>query len=340
MSRRRRRGGAPEARSGGEPPEQTRTGAGVASPPAQPEPREAGKFSAQPPDRSHIDTEKANPRTAGLHTLDAAGLVGLMNRENHAVLTAMEAAEADLAGFISAATAGFLRGGRVIYLGAGTSGRLGVLDASEIPPTFCEPPGRFVGIIAGGDRCLRIPGEGAEDDPTGAVPELTALGLGADDAVLGIAAGGTTPYVHGALAWASTLIRPPLRALLTCADVQPPTGVRRILLPTGPEVLTGSTRMKAGTATKLALNAISTALMVLAGKVHGNLMVDVKASNVKLRDRAARIVASLTGLGREAAFPLLAEANWSVKTAVIMHRQGCDRATAEAWLAAHGGRLG
>ena len=128
-----------------------------------------------PPDRSAIDTERANPRSAALHTLDAAGLVGLMNRENHAVLSALESAAGDLAGFIAAAAPGFQRGGRVVYLGAGTSGRLGVLDASEIPPTFCEPPGRFVGLIAGGDRCLRIPGEGAEDDPAGAIPELAGL---------------------------------------------------------------------------------------------------------------------------------------------------------------------
>jgi N-acetylmuramic acid 6-phosphate etherase len=294
------------------------------------------------PDRSHIDTERANPRTSQLHTLDAAGLVRLMNAENRAVQTAMEAAEPALAELIAAAAPGFLRGGRVVYLGAGTSGRLGVLDASEIPPTFCEPPGRFIGIIAGGDRSLRIPSEGAEDDAQGAIAELERLALGADDCVIGIAAGGTTPYVQGALRWASGLQPPassPLCCLLTCADVAAPTGCRRVLLPTGPEVLTGSTRLKAGTATKLALNTISTALMVLAGKVHGNLMVDVKASNVKLRDRAARIVASLTGLGREDCVALLERAGWSAKTAVTMHRLGRDRAAAEAALAAAGGRL-
>lgn len=291
------------------------------------------------PDRSHIDTEQANPRSAGLHTLDAHGLVALMNRENQAVLAALAAAEGDLAGFIAAAEPGFLRGGRVVYLGAGTSGRLGVLDASEIPPTFCEPPGRFVGIIAGGDRCLRTPGEGAEDDPDGAVPELEALRLGPDDAVLGIAAGGTTPYVHGALRWTGRTCPLALRGLLTCADVPAPDGCRRILLATGPEVLTGSTRMKAGTATKLALNAISTALMVRAGKVHGNLMVDVRASNVKLRDRAVRIVAALAGLDREAAIGVLERAGWSAKTAVAMHRHGLDRPAAEAWLASRQGRL-
>jgi N-acetylmuramic acid 6-phosphate etherase len=291
------------------------------------------------PDRSSVATEAMNPRSTDLHHRDAAGLVQLINRENHAVLAAMEAAAADMAAFIEAATPGFLRGGRVVYLGAGTSGRLGVLDASEIPPTFCEPPGRFIGLIAGGDRCLRTPGEGAEDDAAGAIPELTALALHRDDTVLGIAAGGTTPYVHGALAWANTLPAPPLCVLLTCAEVPAPAGARRILLPTGPEVLTGSTRMKAGTATKLALNTISTALMVLAGKVHGNLMIDVKASNSKLRDRAGRIVVQLTGLDRAAAFTLLAAAGWSAKTAVVMHRNNYSLVEAEAWLATHHGHL-
>jgi N-acetylmuramic acid 6-phosphate etherase len=314
------------------------------------------------PDRSHIDTERINPRSTQLHTLDAAGLVALFNSENRAVLAALALAEGELAELITAATPGFLRGGRVVYLGAGTSGRLGVLDASEIPPTFCEPPGRFIGIIAGGDRSLRIPSEGAEDDAQGAIPELERLALTADDTVIGIAAGGTTPYVQGALQWASSQ-RPaasgqqpaassqqpatsgqrpaasPLCCLLTCADVSAPPGCRRILLATGPEVLTGSTRLKAGTATKLALNTISTALMVLAGKVHGNLMVDVKASNVKLRDRAARIVVALTNLDRDAAFALLGRAGWSAKTAVAMHRLGCDQGTAETALATAGGRL-
>ncbi len=295
----------------------------------------AARAPREIPDRSHIDTERVNPRSAHLHSLDAAGLVRLFNDENRAVHQAMDVAAADLSALIAAAAPGFLRGGRVVYLGAGTSGRLGVLDASEIPPTFCEPPGRFIGIIAGGDRSLRVPSEGAEDDPAGAIPELERLALTSDDTVIGIAAGGTTPYVQGALAWC----RQPLACLLTCADVPAPPGCRRVLLPTGPEVLTGSTRLKAGTATKLALNTISTALMVLAGKVHGNLMVDVKASNVKLRDRAARIVTALTGLGREAAFALLERSGWSAKTAVAMHRLSLDRTMAEQALAIVGGRL-
>jgi N-acetylmuramic acid 6-phosphate etherase len=302
-----------------------------------------------PPDRSHIDTERRNPRTNRLHELDARGLVALFNAENKAVLDALATAEADLAGFVAAAEPGFLAGGRLVYLGAGTSGRLGVLDASEIPPTFCEPPDRFLAIIAGGDGALRKSSEGAEDDPSGAIPQLESLHLKARDTVLGIAAGGTTPYVRGALEWCLrppegvARIPPPARplcGLLTCADVPAPAGARRIYLATGPEPVTGSTRMKAGTATKLALNAISTALMVRAGKVHGNLMVDVRASNAKLRDRAARIVGQITGQPREACFTLLEAAGWSAKTAVVMQLRQLDRAAAEELLAACAGHLG
>ncbi|MEK7412911.1 MAG: N-acetylmuramic acid 6-phosphate etherase [Planctomycetota bacterium] len=291
------------------------------------------------PNRSHIDTERVNPRTQKLHTLSARGLVALMNRENQAVQRAMQRAAPALARFITTAAPGFLADGRLIYLGAGTSGRLGVLDASEIPPTFCADPGKVIGIIAGGDRSLRVPSEGAEDDPRGALPELRRLRITARDAVLGIAAGGTTPYVHGALTWLRSLPQPPLCALLTCADVPAPDGAQRILLATGPEVLTGSTRLKAGTATKLALNTISTALMTLSGKVYGNLMVDVKATNAKLRDRAVRIVCQLTGITRAKAITLLASAQWSAKTAVVMHRERHDLDGAEQWLEKHGGRL-
>ncbi len=293
------------------------------------------------PDRAHVLTEQRNPASADLHRLDAAGIVALFNRENRAVLTALDAAEADLAALIAAIEPGFLRGGRLIYLGAGTSGRLGVLDASEIPPTFQAPPERVVGLIAGGDRSLRASSEGREDEPLGAVPALEALALSPDDALVGIAAGGTTPYVLGALAWAKARPAPPLTALLSCAPVPVPPGCDRlVVLATGPEVVTGSTRLKAGTATKLALNTISTALMVRLGKVHGNLMVDVRASNVKLRDRAARIIASLTGLPRERSFALLDAADGQVKVAAVMGRKGVDAATARGLLAAVGGHLG
>jgi N-acetylmuramic acid 6-phosphate etherase len=289
------------------------------------------------PDRSHLATEQRHPGTADLHARTPSELVDLFAiASTREVLAALEHAATELAQCITAATPGFLRGGRLIYLGAGTSGRLGVLDASEAPPTFCVPPERVVGIIAGGDSALRRPSEGAEDDPHGAIADLERLAITSDDTVIGIAAGGTTPYVQGALAWAAPRC---LACLITCADVPAPAGCRRIWLPTGPEPLTGSTRMKAGTATKLALNTISTALMCLGGKVHGNLMVDVRATNAKLRDRAARIVAQLTGLSRSEALALLPQAGWSAKTAVVMHRHACDAATAEALLIRCAGRL-
>jgi N-acetylmuramic acid 6-phosphate etherase len=293
------------------------------------------------PDRSGVLTEQRNPASAALHRLDPLAIVRLMNDENRHVLAALDAAAASIAGFVAAIAPGFARGGRLVYLGAGTSGRLGVLDASELPPTFQLPPDRVIGIIAGGDGSLRRSSEGAEDDPRGALPALEPLRLGPDDAVLGIAAGGTTPYVLGALAaLKDTGPAAPITGLLSCAPIARPATVDHLLVcACGPEVLTGSTRLKAGTATKLALNTISTALMVVEGKVYGNLMVDVRASNVKLRDRAARIVGELTGLPRQASFALLDAAGGTVATAVVMHRRDCDRPAAEALLAAAGGRL-
>jgi N-acetylmuramic acid 6-phosphate etherase len=292
------------------------------------------------PDRAHILTEQQNPHAAGLHRLDAAGIVALFNRENHAVLAALEYAAPALSAFIAAIEPGFLRGGRLIYLGAGTSGRLAVLDASEIPPTFQMPPERIIGLIAGGDGSLRRSSEGKEDEPHGAIPELLALKLNADDTVLGIAAGGTTPYVQGALAWAKELPHPPHTGLLSCAPLACPSGCDHlIVLSTGPEIVTGSTRLKAGTATKLALNTISTALMVRLGKVYGNLMVDVRASNVKLRDRAARIISTLTDANRDEALDLLDAADGQVKVAVVMRRKSVDADGARTILSEADGHL-
>ncbi len=293
------------------------------------------------PDRAAVLTEQRLAASTGLHRLSVPAIVSLFHREQQAVLAALAAGEAALAGFITAVEPGFLRGGRLIYLGAGTSGRLGVLDASEVPPTFQVPEGRVIGIIAGGDGSLRRSSEGKEDELLGAVPALTELNLGPDDAVLGIAAGGTTPYVQGALAWAKTLAQPPVTGLLACAPLAvPPAGCDHLLIvPTGPEIVTGSTRLKAGTATKLVLNTISTALMIRLGKVYDNLMVDVRASNVKLRDRAARIISSLTDASRDEAFALLDAAGGQVKVAVVMRRRGVTATTAEALLASQDGRL-
>lgn len=295
-----------------------------------------------PPDRARLPTEQRNPRSANLHALGVEEIVALINAEDRTVPGAVGRAAGAIAAFIRDAEPGFIAGGRLVYVGAGTSGRLGVLDASEAPPTFHVEHGRVVGLIAGGDAALRRSSEGAEDDPRGALDELDRLGLCARDAVLGIAAGGTTAYVLGALAHAGAGARGsrPVTGLLACAPVERPAGVDHlIVVETGAEVVTGSTRMKAGTATKLVLNTISTALMVRSGRVHENLMVDVRATNEKLRDRAARIVTMLTGVPRERAFALLDAAGGWVKGAVVMERAGVPRERAEALLARSGGRL-
>lgn len=286
-----------------------------------------------------------------LHQRSIGSLVALFNQEDRAVLDALDAARPALTSFLEAAEPRWRAGGRLIYLGAGTSGRLGVLDASECPPTFQSPPERVVGIIAGGDSALRRSSEGKEDDSEGARSELESLHLSPLDIVVGIAAGGTTPYVLGALRLAasmtgkssdpiaSTSWSRPLTALLTCSPVTSSPADHTIVLATGPEVITGSTRLKAGTATKLALNIISSTLMIRSGRVYQNLMVDLRASNAKLRDRAGRVLSTLTGLHRAQSFDLLERAGGTVKTAVVMHRLGVDRAKAESILAQSHGRL-
>lgn len=279
-----------------------------------------------------------------LHTLSVEEIVRVINQEDRDVVLALKRAAKRLSRLISAMEPGFLAGGRVVYVGAGTSGRLGVLDASEAPPTFCVPPDRIIGIIAGGDSALRKSSEGAEDDRQGAWPQLDALDLTERDTVIAIAAGGTTPYPLGALEFCKQENRPasrrPLTAILACSDLaDQPAADHIVVLKTGPEVLTGSTRMKAGTATKLALNTISTTLMIRSGRVYQNLMVDVRATNAKLRDRAARIVATLIGLPREECFALLDRAEGGVKAAVVIHRLGVESSAAQHRLDEAGGRL-
>lgn len=323
--------------------------------------------AAEIPDRSWVLTEQRNPRSKNLHALSVDACVRLITSEDARVIHAVRGARGELTAFIEAVAERFVaepagegraksggraRGGgakaaasmapgRLIYVGAGTSGRLGVLDASEAPPTFQVPHGRIVGVIAGGDSALRLSSEGKEDDPRGALDALRELRLSARDAVLGIAAGGTTPYVLGALDIAKRLTRGRcVTGLLTCAPIpRPGSADYLIVLRTGPEVLTGSTRMKAGTATKLALNTISTTLMVRSGRVHGNLMVDLRATNMKLRDRAARIVSAATGVDRARALALVARANGSAKCAIVMAWTGCDVGRAERLLHDAGGRL-
>lgn len=278
-----------------------------------------------------------------MHAMGVGEIVATINRADAEVISAVAAAGPAITAFVEAVEPGFVEhGGRLVYVGAGTSGRLGVLDASEIPPTFQMPPDRVIGIIAGGDAALRVSSESKEDDPSGAVRELEALRLTRHDAVLGIAAGGTTPYVLGGLDWCAArgADARPVTGLLACTQIPArPSIAHRLELLCGPEVLTGSTRMKAGTATKLVLNTISTTLMVRSGRVYENLMVDLKASNIKLRDRAARLISMLTGLARERAFVELDAAGGSVKTAVVMVKLGVTKETAETKLRERGGRL-
>lgn len=290
------------------------------------------------PDRAHVLTEQRNPRTTAIDSASVAECVAMLNAEDATVAGAVRAAAPAIVAFIEALEERWNRGGRLIYLGAGTSGRLGVLDASECPPTFQTPPERVVGVIAGGDSALRRSSEGAEDDPNGALPALTELAVSANDALLGIAAGGTTPYVLGGMAEARR--RGALTGLLTCAPPRAPIECDHlIVIETGPEAITGSTRMKAGAATKMALNMVTTTLMIRTGKVYENLMVDLRATNAKLRDRAVRIVAEVTGLDRQSAAEALRAADGSVKGAIVMTERRCDRAEAEALLDRAGGRL-
>lgn len=291
-----------------------------------------------PPDRGRLLTERRNPRSMRLDTLDVAGCVALINEEDQRVASAVREASASIVAFIELAEPGFRAGGRLVYVGAGTSGRLGVLDASECPPTFQTDPGRVVGIIAGGDAALRCSSESKEDDPDGAVAALEELALTPRDTLLGIAAGGTTPYVLGAIAHAKRAGA--VTGLLCCTPIDPPSGCDAlIVVETGPEVLTGSTRMKAGTATKLVLNTISTTLMVRTGRVYENLMVDLRATNDKLRDRAVRITRELTGLGRKDCVRVLECARWDVKAAAVMHAQRVTYDEAHEILERAGGEL-
>lgn len=294
----------------------------------------------EPTDRSHIDTEQRHAASRSIDEADIDSCLAVIDEANRQVFDAVEAARPAVADFLKTIEDDFIKGGRLIYLGAGTSGRLGVLDASEAPPTFCVPPDRIIGMIAGGDQSLRSSSEGMEDDPDGARVELEQLALNERDTLLGIAAGGTTPYVRGAFAIAKELGNVHT-AFLTCSQIDAPAGLDHMLYcPTGAEVITGSTRMKAGSACKLILNNISTTLMIRSGRIYQNLMVDVKASNDKLRDRAARILVTLCEIERTAAFALLDAAGGQCKTAVVMHKRGLDRDAAEALLEQHHGHLG
>lgn len=285
-------------------------------------------------------TERRNPRSADIDRLSSLEIVDVLNAEDATVPARVAEARAEIARAIDLVAAAFRRGGRLFYVGAGTSGRLGVLDASECPPTFGTPPGMVQGIIAGGYDALLRPAEGAEDDEAAGAAAMDDRGVGADDVVVGIAASGVTPYVRAALARARALGA--RTVFLCCAD--PPAAMAgscdvTILVRTGPEAITGSTRMKAGTATKLVLNTLTTGAMVRLGKVYGNLMVDLQAWSAKLVDRGERIVMETTGAPREAARQAIDAAGGSVRTAIVMLRHGVGRDHAERLLAEHGGHL-
>lgn len=290
-------------------------------------------------ERGHLLTEQINPHSLNLDQFNALELVELFNSEDQKALSAIAGAKMELAAAIEQIAPRLHQGGRLFYIGAGTSGRLGVLDAAECPPTFCTSPDLVQGIIAGGAGALLRSSEGLEDLAEDGENAIIQHEVNCLDVVVGITAGGTTPYVHGALHGARQrgaltifIACVPVQQVLVEADVD-------IRLLTGPEILAGSTRLKAGTATKLALNILSTGVMVKLGKVYGNRMVDVAVTNQKLHDRALRILGDLTDLNREAAETLLERSGKWVKLALLMHWKDLDREEAQQLLAAHKGNL-
>ncbi|MEO0477418.1 MAG: N-acetylmuramic acid 6-phosphate etherase, partial [Planctomycetota bacterium] len=317
---------------------------------------------ADPSDRGYLATEQRLAAAAAIDALSIEATLRLMNTQDMEVPLAIRKAIPQIAKVVEIVVKGMKQGGRLIYCGAGTSGRLGVLDASECPPTFFSDPDQVVGLIAGGDTALRNAVEGAEDQRAGALPALEKLKLNEFDTLIGIAAGGTTPYVWGAIDYAHN--HGAKTSLMTCVPVKtlmarprapvvkpnepvsvpprpelPAPVYQPIELLVGPEVLTGSTRLKAGTATKLALNMITTTAMLQLGKAWGNLMVDLRATNAKLLDRSIRIVSSQAKITREEAAEVLTQAEGRVKHALIMAVRGVDYAEAKHLLDDHDGKL-
>ncbi|MEU7137999.1 N-acetylmuramic acid 6-phosphate etherase [Nocardia sp. NPDC046473] len=286
---------------------------------------------------STLTTEEANPRTTALDSMSVEELLRTMNSEDAGIASAVAQAIPEITRAVELIVAARGHGGRLIYVGAGTSGRLGVLDAVECPPTFGTAPDEVIGIIAGGSVAFAHAVEGAEDDPARAVDDLSDIDLTADDVIVALAASGRTPYAIGALRHGRAIGAATVGVscnrgaeLTAYADVG-------IEIETGPEVLTGSTRLKAGTAQKMVCNMLSTATMVQSGKVYGNLMVDLKPTNAKLVDRSRRIIADATGVDLATAAALLDAADGHPKTAIVMQLAGADVATARRLLAGSGG---
>ncbi|MBD3577403.1 N-acetylmuramic acid 6-phosphate etherase [Streptomyces sp. KD18] len=286
-----------------------------------------------------LTTEAFRPDLADIDRLDTLALARLMNAEDAGVPAAVAAELPAIAAAVDAIAARMARGGRLVYAGAGTAGRMGVLDASECPPTFSTGPGQVVGLIAGGPSAMVQAVEGAEDSPELAAADLAALKLTAEDSVVGISASGRTPYALGAVAYARA--RGALTVGLSCnaGSALAAAAEHGIEVVVGPELLTGSTRLKAGTAQKLVLNLISTITMIRLGKTYGNLMVDLRATNDKLRARSRRIVALATGAGDDEVEAALAAAGGEVKAAILVLLAGVDGPTASALLTASHGHL-
>jgi N-acetylmuramic acid 6-phosphate etherase len=292
-------------------------------------------------DRSRLPTEGINPRTADIDTLEPREIVGRIHLEDRRAVEAVGAVLDDVAAAVDLVVRAFRSGGRLIYVGAGTSGRLGVLDAAEIPPTFGTDPDLVQGILAGGPEAMWRAREGAEDVEADGAEAIAGRKTGDRDVVVGIAAGSTTPFVLGALREA--VRRGARTVFLTCvprAEAPIAAEVDVLIAPqTGPEPIAGSTRMKAGTATKLVLNMLTTAAMVRLGKTYGNLMVDLQVTAEKLEDRGRRILRDLLGISYDEAGTLLHEANGRVKVALVMRRRGVGREAAERLLEEAGGFL-
>ena len=289
--------------------------------------------------RGELKTEQQNSQSSQIDSMSINDILKTINREDQNIAIAVQATLPDIGKTVELTVNSIQKGGRVFYVGAGTSGRLGVLDASEIPPTFSAPKGLFIGVIAGGENALRNSVEGAEDRPEEAIIDLEQYDLNENDTLVGISCSGAANYVVSALDYAKAngaktvyLVTNPNPFKITEVDVI-------INAVTGPEVVTGSTRMKAGTATKLILNMISTATMIKLGKVYGNLMVDLMAVNDKLVDRGTRIIEQLTNLDYDGAKLKLFEAEKSVKTAIVMEKLNCSLNEAREKLDNAGGFL-
>lgn len=285
-------------------------------------------------------TEHRNPRSARIDLATPDEIVALMNAEDRTVADAVATQQEEIARAITLMEGVFRAGGRLFYVGAGTSGRLGILDASECPPTFGTDPDLVQGIIAGGPPAVFRSQEGAEDLPENGVAAIDERGVTDQDCLVGIAASGTTPFVRGALSRAEEL---GARTMVIACTSLPEAIVRRvdvaIVAITGPEIVTGSTRLKAGTATKMILNMITTGAMIRLGKTWGNLMVDLQATNLKLRDRSERILMESCAVSRDDARTLLEAAGGSVKVAIVMHRTSVDREEAARRIQDAGGLI-